>query len=728
MAIITVTSTADSGAGSLRAAIAAAKSGDTIQFAPNLANQTIKLTSGQIEIQAGKNLTIDGSTAANLTISGNNASRILLVNSNQAAPTSVSIKNLTLADASTRDQGGAILGETKANITVENVKFLNNVADKGGGAIFGKWESNLTVANSQFDGNKAVAGNDERGAGAIAFVSPGNFIVRNSTFTNNQGINGGAINSLNAKLTIENSKFINNSTTAAKFATGQANPSLRGFGGALYTDRATSTSEAAGTIRIVNSAFEGNQGLAEGGGAYLYTGTQDNVIIEATSFKDNQVKVLPQGNSGNGGGLVVLSNGLNKGLTLDRTSFVNNSATNQGGGLWMMGAPTTITNSTFSGNKAILTETPAGNDYNRNGGAMALYDAPTTISNSTIANNRAGWVAGGILASSSPVTVKNTIFDKNTADNGGNPWNIQQNVNRQLTEGGGNIQNAAANNDRVTANSQVIDPKLGPLQDNGGGLLTHSLLAGSPAINAGVAGAPTIDGRGFSRDGQPDIGAFEFGAVGNSSGTPGTPTPGTPGTPTPGTPGTPNNPPVTGTEGNDTLTGTTANDTILAGAGNDLLTGGLGADTFTTGAGADRILYRGATQLDAFAGSRLNSLDRITDLNVQQGDRVQLDYDNNLATTQRPKGLFNAGKVQGDTLTSAIKAAYGDKNQKQDGKQVLKAGEAVFCQWKNATYLSVNDGVRAFDANRDLLINVTGLSRPVAHGTEGVLPVNSYFA
>jgi hypothetical protein len=48
MSVITVTSIADNGTGSLRAAIAQSQSGDTIQFASTLANQTITLTSGQL--------------------------------------------------------------------------------------------------------------------------------------------------------------------------------------------------------------------------------------------------------------------------------------------------------------------------------------------------------------------------------------------------------------------------------------------------------------------------------------------------------------------------------------------------------------------------------------------------------------------------------------------------------------------------------------------------------
>ena len=55
---LTVTSLADSGAGSLRADIAAAHSGDTIDFAPSLDGKTITLTKGELLIN--KNLTIAG--------------------------------------------------------------------------------------------------------------------------------------------------------------------------------------------------------------------------------------------------------------------------------------------------------------------------------------------------------------------------------------------------------------------------------------------------------------------------------------------------------------------------------------------------------------------------------------------------------------------------------------------------------------------------------------------
>ena len=45
-----------------------------------------------------------------------------------------------------------------------------------------------------------------------------------------------------------------------------------------------------------------------------------------------------------------------------------------------------------------------------------------------------------------------------------------------------------------------LDPKLNPLQDNGGPTKTHTLLEGSPAISAGDQGAaPDMGQLGISR-------------------------------------------------------------------------------------------------------------------------------------------------------------------------------------------------------------------------------------
>src|SRR5439155_18199838 len=72
--------------------------------------------------------------------------------------------------------------------------------------------------------------------------------------------------------------------------------------------------------------------------------------------------------------------------------------------------------------------------------------------------------------------------------------------------------------DLVGSAAGPIDPKLGPLQNNGGPTLTMALLPGSPAIDAGDnTNAPPYDqrGPGFPRivNGKIDIGAFEVQAA-----------------------------------------------------------------------------------------------------------------------------------------------------------------------------------------------------------------------
>src|SRR5262249_32499967 len=55
---LTVTNDLDSGAGSLRAALNAIHSGDTINFAPSLVGHTITLTSGELFVK--RDVTITG--------------------------------------------------------------------------------------------------------------------------------------------------------------------------------------------------------------------------------------------------------------------------------------------------------------------------------------------------------------------------------------------------------------------------------------------------------------------------------------------------------------------------------------------------------------------------------------------------------------------------------------------------------------------------------------------
>jgi len=514
MTTLTVTTTDDSGAGSLRATIAAAATGDTIVFAANLAQQTITLTSGQLDIN--KSLSIDSSATAGLTLSGNNASRILNV---QGAVT-VDLKNLTFANGKltgtdeATGAGAAIRGGDSGILSVENCQFKNNVAGFGG-AIYTGFKSTNTVIGSTFDSNEGFSANSERGAGAIATKSAGSLTVKDSTFTNNKGINGGAINSLLGNLTVENSTFSNNDTTA-----GSSGANTSGYGGAIYTDGANASGAnslpgpVGGTIAIRNSVFDGNKGVGQGGGLFLFAYAPDKIVLDGDKILNNQVIKSVNGDA-IGGGLRLG----NSEFSIKNTLFSNNLSLTQGGGLWVgEKSPGTIVNSTFVGNKAEDASSKSGL-----GGAITVVTTEAiSIVNSTITKNSAGFQGGAFWGGGSLVTLQNTIVANNTADNGGNNWAIKQNAgSSQFSDGGGNFQWPAKNpNDssdfNVTDKVTIADPTLDVLQTVNG-VSVVPLLVGSPAIDAAVSGAPVSDAHGQVRvDGDnngsvvADSGAYEF--------------------------------------------------------------------------------------------------------------------------------------------------------------------------------------------------------------------------
>ncbi|ERT03923.1 putative hemolysin-type calcium-binding region, partial [Lyngbya aestuarii BL J] len=518
--MITVTNTNDNGLGSLRNAIKTAQPGDIIQFDASLVGQTITLTSGQLEID--KNLTIDGQNAPDLIISGNQTNRVfdIKIDANFQSP-AVSLKNLIIAEGKAQGTGqdgagGGIRMASETTLTLENSELRNNVAQFAGGILTG-FKSNTTIINSKFDNNDGTLGKSERGGGAIATQSAGSLTVLDSEFTNNKGINGGAINHLLGNLTVENSRFINNSSIPG----GTVSDGLGGYygaGGAIYTDGANasgpnfSPGSQGGIIQINNSLFDGNQGAGQGGGLFLFVYPPDKVIVENSTIQNNTILENLKG-EGLGGGL---RHG-NGELTLSNTTFTGNRALSQGGGLWIgEQSPTTITNSTFSGNRA---ESEDGNSGL--GGAIALSNGTnqTNIINTTIANNYAGFQGGGFWGGGSQTRLKNTIVAYNVANNGGNNWNINHHTGFQFSDDGGNFQSNELNpNDiKITQNVTLTDPLLGSLQ-NINGVLVHPLQVGSPVIDAGVSVNLTTDQRGQTRpiDGDEngvakvDSGSYEY--------------------------------------------------------------------------------------------------------------------------------------------------------------------------------------------------------------------------
>ena len=213
-----------------------------------------------------------------------------------------------------------------------------------------------------------------------------------------------------------------------------------------------------------------------------------------------------------------------------------------GGGIYNLGGTVNVSQSTLSGNWAVQF---GGGIYNSGG--------TVNVSHSTLSSNSAGISGGGIYNYSlHPVTLTNVTLTANRANTGGGSYHggglfVQQGspvLHNTLIAGNFNgatgttrddiagavdpggdynlIGDGSAmtglhngvNGNLVGSADNPIDPLLGPLDDNGGPTLTHALLSGSPAIDAGNnAYATDWDqrGPGYPRivNGIIDIGAFE---------------------------------------------------------------------------------------------------------------------------------------------------------------------------------------------------------------------------
>ena len=300
-ATLTVTNINDTGAGSLRAEILAASSGDTINFG---VSGTITLGSALPAIAIS--LTIDGSGQA-ITVDG--ASMFQIFNVNSGATLNLRFLTLAhgLADANEEGEGagGAIFNEggilTVTNCTLSDSQSLGSaVIGNGtgfagvGGAIWS--EGMLTVTDSTFTGNRATggAGASTGVGGGVgeggAIFNEGAVTVTDSTFTDNQatggvgdgaaggnGVGGAILNQVGTVTVI-------NSTFSANLATGGAgSDGGRGAGGAIFSGD---------TVHVTNATFSRNQATAGAGGGGLASGGAienggSSVGVKGTIFSTN---------------------------------------------------------------------------------------------------------------------------------------------------------------------------------------------------------------------------------------------------------------------------------------------------------------------------------------------------------------------------------------------------------------------------------------------------------
>lgn len=319
-ATFTVTTSANSGAGSLNEAITSANStseADDIIFGGTTG---VVLTSALPAITGP--LTITGYGCSVRTVSDDHSVRIFTVNTG----VSVTLVGLQLSDGGTLGYGGAI--KNSGFLTLTDCRFNRNRAGSGGAVS--NFGGNVIIDKCTFTSNGAAA--DNRG-GAITNINNGTttgvMTISDSTFTSNVAGTGGAINN-EGTLNVHRCTFDRNQSTSIMSGVSVGGGAIRTAGIQANIDLSTfmnNSTASKGDALLIQTAT--NLFSCTFYGSYQYASRNntvfnlsDSTIIGNTLFEQNSGGVNFQ-NSGIG---TITSRGFN--LSNDATG-PNNGTTDR---------------------------------------------------------------------------------------------------------------------------------------------------------------------------------------------------------------------------------------------------------------------------------------------------------------------------------------------------------------------------------------------------------------
>jgi len=360
-----------------------AADGGTVFFCAGTYYFTSSVYSDEVELV--------GAGADSTTISGSNTTRIF------GTASSVVLSGLTLRDAYSIDEGGAIAAGGTVDVT--DAVFKDNFTLKGGGAIAAG--DDVTVTDSLFSGNSTT----DRG-GAIATYQY--VTVHSSVFTNNSSIadencvgGGGAIAAFDDVFVDEGSIFTGNTAVlgeATDVAKCDDADIYGGTGGAILT---------AEFGLIYDSTFSGNSAIYGGGAIFaLALGdaptTDVEGVIVRSSFVGNSTSTNLFIDFGGAGNAVYQ---LNDDLYISGSSFSSNLGP---------GSAVIVAGNDFGGTAVVEDSV-----FTRNTGAFggAIGAESVLVSGSTFTANSAEWSGGAITAIY--INVDRSSFTGNSALRGG---------------------------------------------------------------------------------------------------------------------------------------------------------------------------------------------------------------------------------------------------------------------------------------------------------------------
>ncbi|MFU8833096.1 MAG: choice-of-anchor Q domain-containing protein, partial [Wenzhouxiangella sp.] len=501
---------------------------DEIVFDPGLAQATITLAAGQLEVF--NDLSITGPVvddAGGIVIDGNAQSRILFIEGSMASEFVVGLTGMTLTNGFESGSDGGAVHVNFADLDLDHVTVSDSSTESSSvGGILVR-NGNLSLTSSSVTRNST-----ERDVGGL-WVPDGNLNLISSTVSDNsadRSVGGAALGAdADGSLYMIDSTVSGNSalsaaggllvgtgpgqTTSIFDSTFSNNTTTNSMGGALFIQ---SPDVEMTNVVVTGNSVNGGSDSRYGGGAWL---GQGNMILTDVMIAGNSV-------ARHGGGLFV--RGTN--LTLNDSRIINNSVTGDfpsaGGAMFIYQANVNNNNTTISGN---TTESPGS--VSRGGGLYVDLNSEIFLNNSTISGNSAqgdDGQGGGIhLIRGSNAALMHTTLANNTAASGADGIHLvpptqfidesQFSLNNSLIFQAEAGQTACSTQATSHSNSlatdisctgtatSLSDIALQPLADNGGPTLTHALGRSSVAIeSAGDCVADfgiDTDQRGMQRPG-----------------------------------------------------------------------------------------------------------------------------------------------------------------------------------------------------------------------------------
>jgi hypothetical protein len=248
------------------------------------------------------------------------------------------------------------------------------------------------------------------------------------------------------------------------------------------------------SLQISNVTLSGGDVDGQGGAIWVSPGT---FVVNSNGAFVDDVLIVDNHATGNGGGIAVSSAGT---LSINNSTLTNNTSNGDGGAISAHTA-SGASNGVIFRKLRVRHSTITQNLANR-GGGITLMAGGALVENSIVAENSASSISQSDLFQESFSQYTNFDFSSSLIGIaippmipifvGGAPYNWDGTL--------------------LGVPSSPLDPRLGPLADNGGPTQTHALLPESPALNMGsTVTLATKDQRGQDRnDGNGvDMGAYE---------------------------------------------------------------------------------------------------------------------------------------------------------------------------------------------------------------------------